>query len=552
MSQENTHHTEHPKSRYQHLLAALALIAVGLVVFTLVDYGNNLGIDDWMHYYRAATTGTLRFANRPLSFVLMQVFQPIFKAHPFPWYVLALTIRISSAFLLYLLVWLIEPERPGFAFTCGALSLVFAIEDHFPLLTLMYGPGSNLSLIATLLALVVHTAATKVEKGRRHIILLIASLLLEVIAAFVREASLPLLLGIPVIVFLSQRDFNRRRWITLALWVIVVLGASLVYVLPMLGIGGSTYGSGLVADFSPRRMIGATVAQVCFPYKKLLLLDFSQVRETLFPAALALLTMILGLRLVEDGTESQLSRTDFLRFGAWAGGGLIAAVLGFAAFLPTVEARSTFRTHFIALPGEAVLLASLIWLIGLAFTDQRWRRAVRGIVLAVVTIYGVAMTGSQQKLITNHYRGTWENTANFMRSLAHLAPDVEEGTLFIYVENTALPEAPFTSGFSFQFAVRTFYGDRATAIVPNDNTLGRWEVTADGIDYDETWADEHVYGWDDLIVITREDSGRLVIVETLPDEFATPNRQAQYDPYGRIRSGYVNESIRETFPIVEW
>jgi hypothetical protein len=274
------------------------------------------------------------------------------------------------------------------------------------------------------------------------------------------------------------------------------------------------------------------------------------VRAALLPAALAFLALILGLRLVSDNDPP--NQRDFMRFGAWAVGGLIAAWLGFAAFLPTVEARSTYRTHFIAQPGEAVALASLIWLIGLAFADLRWRRAIRGIALAAVTIYGVAMTGSQQALITTHYRGTWENTANFMRSLSHLAPDVEEHTLFVYVENTALPEAPFTSGFGFQFAVRTFYDDRATAIVPNDNTLGEWEITAEGIDYIETWAEDRVYGWEDLIVITREDSGRLVIVETLPEEFYTPERQAQYDPYGRIVPGYVNESIRETFPIVEW
>ncbi len=72
------------------------------------------------------------------------------------------------------------------------------------------------------------------------------------------------------------------------------------------------------------------------------------------------------------------------RYLAFAAGGLAATWLGFATYLPTMFALSTIRTHVLAMAGEAVLLASLIWLAGSLVRQGSRRRAVWALGMAYI------------------------------------------------------------------------------------------------------------------------------------------------------------------------
>jgi hypothetical protein len=541
----------------RYALVALALAAVGLAAFALTDYGNNLGIDDWIHYYHVLNNGSISFADRPLSLILLGAVQPLAGASYAAYHVVALAVRIISAAALALVVWRLNPDAPEFAFACGALFLVFFVDDFFLLLTPMYIADSLGSLLAVSLALAVFTVGITADEmppaGR--IATLAGGAALGYAAALVRENGIPLLLGVPALTVLIRRRVSRIEGAGLAVWYAAVLGASARFVLPLFGIGRSTYGTGLYQDFNLTRMAWATFDQFSFAFRQVAITHLVRVYPYRFAALTTGGVAVAALGAVRSvmrggGPAAVHRHRAVLRYGLWSLGGLAVTFLGFAAFLPTRVARDPIRTHVLAMPGEAVFLAGAIWAISYLVRGVRWRWIVRYAGVFMIVLYGTSVKGRVQQQIYD-LGGTWDNTAHFMRSLSHLVPAVDDLTLIVNVENRETVEAPWTSGFSFQYALRTFYDDDVTGIMTTDNILGSWEAREDGIYVEEDWNGAHLFGWDEVIFITRDEAGRVMILDRLPPDFYTPERQRQYDPYGHIVRGYIPPRIRRTFPIVE-
>jgi hypothetical protein len=541
----------------RYALVALALAAVGLAAFALTDTGNNLGIDDWIHYYHVLHNGSIRFADRPLSLILLGAVQPLAGASYAAYHVVALAVRIVSAAALALVVWRLNPDAPEFAFACGALFLVFFVDDFFLLLTPMYIADSLGSLLAVSLALAVFTVGLTADEmslaGR--IATLVGGAALGYAAALVRENGVPLLLGIPILAVLSRRRVSRVEGAGLGAWYAAVLAASARFVLPLFGVGRSTYGVGLYQDLGVTRMAWATFDQFSFAFRQVVITNLVQVYPYRFAALTTGGVTLAALSAVRSamrggGPAAVHRHRAVLRYGLWSLGGLAATFLGFAAFLPTRFARDPIRTHVLAMPGEAVFLAAAIWAISYLARGVRWRWIARYAGVFLIALYGASVRGRVQQQIYD-LGGTWDNTAHFMRSLSHLVPAVDDLTLIVNVENPETVEAPWTSGFSFQYALRTFYDDEVTGIMTTDNILGSWEARADGIYVEEDWNGPHLFGWDEVIVITRDEAGRVMILDKLPPDLYTPERQRQYDPYGHIVRGYIPPRVRRTFPIVE-
>ncbi len=548
----------------QHALALLALSAVGLAFYTAVDYGNMLAQDDWSILY-GVSVGQIGY-NRPLSMLLLGLAYPLAGVNFAAYHVLTIAVRVVCAFLLYLLVRQWMRGEPVFAFVCGAFYLLYIVEDFFLLFNFIYTNDHWASTLFVLLALNAYAAATRSTPLRLPVraALAAAALALGFVTPRIREAAVPLLLVIPAVMLLvefgaarlQQRRFARWRIAALAAWLAAVLAGASGVILSVLGLGGPTYASDLASGFNPLRLAADTAWQLNFAFRQFALLELSQVYPYRLPVLLTLAATLLAVAVVRRHFPAEPApelRRDVPRFLLAGAVGALATWLGFASYLVSEAARHSWRTHVLSLIGEGVLVASAIWLASVFVRQQSWRWAVRALGIGLVVVYGTAMAARMQAAI-NSLGGMWENSAYFMRTLAHFAPAVEEDTLFMHIENFELGEAPFISGFSFQYAIRYFYQDAAVGIIPTDNIIGEWEARDEGIWVNEGGR-ERVYGWDSVIFITREDSGRLIIMEELPPDFYTPARQRAYDPARPLRPGFIPERIRRAFPLVaapEW
>jgi hypothetical protein len=538
----------------QHLLVALALTAISLAIYSLVDYGNAFGIDDWAHFYNIYHNASPNYSDRPLALILFEFLSPILTTNFLAYHLVLLALRAASGFLVYSLVRQLIPRQPLFAFTCGLVSCVFIVRDSFFLVSLFLTNDNYASVIFTLLALNLHTAYMQNTQGpvAKRSIYFIASLGLACATPLVREATLPLLFTVPIIIFVCQHQFSRARIMGVLAWCGIVVGTALHYVLPVFGLAKPTYGSQMFVSLAPQRLLSGTQNQFDFAFRSLAQLDSHAIYQNRLPVFLTVCIVLLCFLIVRSKIQDQDDdlnyRATWLSYIVWMTGGVLAAWLGFAAYLPSIYATSPTRTHMLSIAGEAIVLTASLWLVSRLRNKTSWRLIVQVLGLVFIATYGtVTIANSQLELYS--YAATWDNLAYFMRSLAHLAPAVQQPTLFVYIENRNLEETPFVSGFSFQYAARYFYNDTATALMPADNIFGDWQVSDAGIDMHEKWVDTpHLYQWNEMIFITRDDTGRLLILTTLPDKFYSPSRQAMYQPGARIQNAFISNRTHAAFP----
>ncbi len=536
----------------QHVWSALAILAITLAFFQGIDYGNSLGADDWMHLYRTCEIRSPEFIERPFALLSLYMVCPIFKADLSLYHFVLIGFRVASAFLLYLLVWQIS-RQALFAFACGAVFSTFLVRDGFFVFTYLQQNDHVFSQMLVLLTLNVFIHCLRSQNtGRFKVIWLLVSLLLLIVTSLVREATIPLLLTIPLLVSLFDRDFSKSRLLSLGLWVAVIVGWVIRYAIVMRG--GASYSGGTFLDLDLTRMLLASKDQLDFAFRRVFQLspdDIYQFRASIF---IVIGTLVFCFLLILRSLYSHQTEPSILRrsiyYLVWVLGGVLAAWLGFAAFLPTIYASSPIRTHILATAGESVALAGVIWLISYITSYAGWRIAVQVIGLAVVGAHGAVMANIAQQDMYS-FVGTWENPAYFFRSLANTIPAVKGQTLLIYIENPATEETPFIGGWNLQFGLRYFYEDQVTGIIPTDNILGEWSISDSGIRVQELWIDPpHTFGWNEIIFITRETSGRIYILDKLPERFLTAYRQSLYRPFDQITPAFIPQRIRESFPII--
>jgi hypothetical protein len=541
----------------EHVWVALALVACSLALFLAVDYGNSYGRDDGVHTYLAWHAYTPDGYSRPLAISVLRAFYLLFHTDLIAYHFVLIGLRAASAFLTYHLVRLLTPARPVFAFVAGLLTAIFVIADRTFVMSFVeyVGLGGQVVALLALDAFVAYLVGQRLAK-RSRVALLLASLVLVGGVVLMREDTVPLLVAVPSLVVVLKRAWSRPNLLGMAAWLGITFAATSLYALPLLGLAPATYSSANFLDLDLGRMLSASLSQVRYAFQPLAFLDSADLFEYLLPALLVALVAVTAFRLVrwklrrpgEAGGASD--QAALVHFAVWLGVGLAATWLGFAAFLPTGSAASRIRVQLLSAPGEAITLASGIWLLGRLAREGRGRRLVQLGGISLVAIYGAVNSVASQSGVYGYAAG-WENRAYFLRSLAHLAPQVTPPSLFVYVENPALDETPFVNGFTFQYAVRYFYDDQATGLIPTDNIFDRWSAGDAGITMEERWiAEPRVYGWDEMIFVTRDEAARLLILDILPDDFYTESRQALYRPHLRIQAAFVSERVRESFPVV--
>jgi len=541
-----------PSALKQHLWVALALTAMALAAYTGVAYGNSYGGDDWAHVYHSCQLHGMEMVGRPLALLIVGGICSFFGTQPLVYHLALLGFRAASAFLLYLLIWQISPNQGLFAFACGAASTTVLVHDSSFVATLLQQTDHVASVILTLLALNAFTAYLYSEGswlGRAG--WLVLSLILVGVTPLVREATFPLLFTIPLLVSVAHWHWSRSRLAGLVAWNgVIILGAvRFIEALRQLN-----YISGTFKDLNIDRMLSASQNQLDFAFRvitQLSMHDIFPFQPAIFVAVVVTVAGFLIVRRLIVPTEDAKSRLkQGLVFIVWIAVGLLTTWLGLAAFLPSALATSPTRTHVLSFAGEAITLMGVTWLVSSLIVNHWWKAAIQLAGLMWVSAHGAMFANlTQQEL--DQYAATWQNAAYFWRSLANIAPAFKVPTLLIYVENPAIEEAPLVYGWNFQYGLRYFYNDQATGIVPTDNPFGEWTVSDKGILFQEIWIDQpHLFGWDAIVFTTRDNSGRILVLDKLPERFLTAYRQSLYHPHERILTGFIPPRIQAAFPIL--
>ena len=147
-----------------------------------------------------------------------------------------------------------------------------------------------------------------------------------------------------------------------------------------------------------------------------------------------------------------------------------------------------------------------------------------------------------------------------MRSLAHLSPDIEEGTLLVLVQEPDTLETPFTNGWGFDYSIRYFTNDDAMGYVDPDFLYNqKVTVTDEGIVIESVgtrnnWslAINHIYHWDEIIFLAQDEWGRAVLREELPQSYATEERARLYGPRARLHQSFVDPLFRQLSPPIQF
>lgn len=516
-------------------------------MYSVVDIGNNNGIsDEWGHIYSITRGDVMYFSGRfnLLGLIPYYFFQPTFYSLYYP----VIALRIVNAFLIYSLISLLEPNHRAFAFLCGVMYLIFAVRDHLVIYIGSIQIEHLVPIAFVLLALIGYVHANQTGNTRWLAVGIIAA----IAAVLMRETPIPTLLTAPIGLFLVQKRFDRSSWLRLSLFLVGVLGASLWYARPFLGLTAPTYGSQLLTDLNPTRITDGLLFQIRLA---LLPVFFSIDNQILFPTVL-IIAATLGsliffeLRFSDQGSQFEARPRRFLRFLTWAVVGAFVALIGLSAYLPTRAISINFRVLMLPQVGIAIMLAGAVWMAGSIFDNVNVRRFIHLSCAAYIAVYGfTTLNGMQQEVY--RWQGQWENTAQFIRSLGHVAPSVKENTLIIYHQNPKIiEESPFNWGGTFQYAIQYFYEDRARGHILEDNRIGDIHIGDAGIELGnptnpaDPMASRSFHRWDEVLVITRNPTGEIVIMNVLPEALYTPARALVYNPYARIIPGFVMPRIR--------
>src|SRR5574341_2471518 len=370
-----------------HLLVLLVLLLASLALFLAIPHGNQLGRDEWPVAYTVSHGESSYGEGRSIYPWLL--WYPITGLSFAGNYYLYLLLRSGCSFLVYLIVQLYAHDRL-FAAASGVISSIYIIRDEFflepyPLLN---------ALTIILFALAGLYLYLCYMRDRRPGALAVA-IIFVIASLVVYEITIPLLIGVAVFLFALEHNFSPYRLIGFGIWLAVLIAFLVAFIAPSLGIGSTTYSSGMTVQLSLENIVRVARVHLAFGFAKpfVVLIRLSEVANM---SAVVLTTVVIVLfgiyvlrsRLNGVYAEKYRGYPLLLHYGAWIVIGLIVTFLSFAPFLITIYAVSPWRTHILAVYGEAVTLVAGIWFTSLLIGDPKARWLIRYLGLAMIVMWG--------------------------------------------------------------------------------------------------------------------------------------------------------------------
>jgi hypothetical protein len=505
-----------------------ALVGVQAVGVPSTNLG---GFDEWL-VLDVVSRGIIGapYANRPFNFFWLQPasWLPGYGFRSFA--ALFAVYTTGGAWILHHLCRRLVPSRPALAFLAAAFFIAWTPSDLARLGTIDRAHYSGITF-GTLAAMALLVEAW--VRGRPMILL--AGMVTAVVAAGSYEGSLLLLAAAPFLLRVSRED--RRRWWVWALgWegVLVILGAFAAA--PILGLGPkrpSYQGSVLGLSAGPATWLSRMGRQYLYHLLPLVTSAPSELLVWKVPLTVVLLSagIVAATRSgSEPGPDRDLTRAML--------GGLVFAGLGYGVVVLGMAAASAYRLEFLAGPGIAVFLATLVCR-ATALVRPRWRLATTIALAGWVAAVGAGRLVAMQ--------GVWDAGSSYprqsqmLRGLTRVAPDLKPGTMVIVLDEGGAWRANFT----FEHAVRYLYEGRAagcawkawaflyhTSFEPQGLRLEPLPEIREAFH-----TSVHTYRYDEIVVVRFTRSGEVELMERWPAALPPLPEGARYDPGSRIVRG---------------
>lgn len=232
-----------------------------------------------------------------------------------------------------------------------------------------------------------------------------------------------------------------------------------------------------------------------------------------------------------------------LEFGGMALGGA-ALLLG---ALPFLHIPHLFRTHFLAAPGEATLLAFLIAFTGnrLPVRFSRWFNVACASTLAAMAAVAAFRDQTEQRRYANIY---FEKTVHIFQQVHALAPTLAPDSLVLFALADNNP-TPLGVNYALFHLAKTVLGSPALQVnFPNVTGLdffaafSKEDVSVDYLNFDGLGRQNRKYRYDQVIVFGLSMDGTVSLLEEVPATLLPEDtRLLNYSPLALMKPGPVGE-----------
>ncbi len=518
-------------SRRELAMAVATLGGLAALFFHIVRPTNFGGSDEWL-CLSLLSRGVLDFpyANRPLNLVWGLPAWVLLPDQLIGFLVFhALWIGLSGL-LVFLVVRRLAPGDAPLALLAGALTVFWAPTDGtrlVPVHMIVYSGCTFGGLLATWLLLEAWL--------RRKLALAGLAFAAAAVAALSTEAALAPLPLVPLLLLAAGGWREPRR---LAAWTLGVAA----------GVGALGLRAVLPIWLHPDRVAyQAEIAAGGLQPARLVAGSFSQLRRHLspvferLPGEMAWLAVAAGFAWVTIGLlvvsrRGRAGDAAVRRLLAAAGIGVLWAL---ASYLPlATSTRQASRTQFVSAPGVAVLLAAGVFALA-SLLPKRARLPAAALLGAGIVAMGVQRTAVLQ--------GRWDSQSAYpgqrqtLLELTALAPGLQPGTLVVLRQS----RGAWPHDLTFRHAILYLYEDRAVGhVVGSDAFLYETRVEPGGVRSVPApvlrgpWGeDETLFPHHAVVALREDETGRLRILETWPDELGPLPPGAVYDPRSRLLGG---------------
>ncbi len=553
----------------EHFWVFIGLAAGVAAFFAIFDLGNKTGFEEYAYLYTVDGLGTPEYIDRrPAVLLGLWVANLLVGPDPIRLFIIYALMKLVIAFGVYLLLNQFT-ENKFFSFSCAFVYTLYIIIDDYFL------RSESMIITLTYVGFMIYGFYFYYRYvNGKSILNLVVGLLLGFLGLKTHTAVLAATTGIPILVYLIQRDFSRKKTIVLLSWQVMVGVASLQWILPLLGLGTVTYESGFLKG---TQVTLGSVLKYSLIHLRIGLLDTLVVeRKGIFEYQLQAIQIgIISVLVLFFINSYFLNKNDSLNaipsnrrsYTIWIIVGVIATWLGFAPYLITTYVRGAERIHVSSVIAESIVFVAAIWLATSFITDLHRRNASRILLVSIVIALSSANVAVLQDFLYR-FNADWETHAVFFRSMANQIPEVEDNTLFIYIpypedparEPDYLDRLPVYYAPTFEYGTRYFYNDAASGIYPAAELqwVIAWEMDDEGVEltthdkYKELPLDmPESFTWDEIIFVTKGDKEQVLILPDIPEAYYTEARAQQYDPYSRIKPGFVSDRIIELMPPVQ-
>lgn len=525
----------------KHFGVAFGLLLITLAAFSVVSPVDSQKVDSWFHFavgrHLAENQDWFHInSNRQFHLLPNLVLQWLVPNWIQGFFVVYLSFLWGTSLGLYTLFRRFFPGYAWFGFLFAAIYLVYIPFNYDRVVALF------LLSYAWILCVFITGIALYVEhlyhEGRNSYFLLGLGVLLGYIGVRGYEGMIPIAPFVPLLLFYLKRGFPRHVIASAVVWWLVVGIGSLQFLIPYVREDEeTTFYQQMYQEpsLAPVDLFNNTLEFLKrgFPIQE----KFIEIDHTFILPGLAL-SLILGMvtLLLYRQFPSEVRWPEIRSLVVMFVAGLILTGLGGGAFI-YAGAVDLQRSQTFAIPGEALMVASVLGLIAVGLSKIRIPQTISSTILLTLFFTTSAQWYQEAHFQEDRANLNFTTSLRLVEGLVRLAANVEQGTVFVNTNCAIKLDTFYAVTYVYNFA-----GGSGVELTALD-----WATyDADGLKYQKFPLNaRETFAWSSYeeAVIFGCRGDVMYIVDKFPEGYAPSeaNVHQKYNPYARIQGGFISD-----------